>query len=85
MKKVFCLIILLIVAVSCGNYNATHTGPDGEVRTTGEVMFQKQLRFYNVYHDGYWHEFVVNDGFYQGGLAHWPDCKFCKERNKTAI
>ena len=85
MKKLFCLILILIGIVSCGNYNANHTGPNGEVRRDGEVMFQNQLRFYNVYHDGEWHEFVVNDGLYQGGVAHWPGCKFCKEKNKTTI
>lgn len=85
MKKLFCLILLLIGIVSCVDYNAIHTGPTGEVRRTEEVNFQKRLRFYNVYHDGEWHEFVVNVELYQGGLDHWPGCKFCKEKNKTTI
>ena len=83
MKKIACLILLLIGIVSCGNYNENHTGPTGEVRQDLEVMYQKQLRFYNIYHDGEWHEFVFNAGLYEGGMAHWPGCKFCKEKNKT--
>ena len=82
MKKLVLVLLGLFCLVACGNYNELHTGPNGEVRTTGEVMFQRQIRFYNVYHDGNWHEYVVNDGFYAGGMDHWPDCKFCKEKNK---
>lgn len=82
MKKIACLILLLIGVASCGNYNANHTGPNGEIRTDSEAMFQKQLRFFNVYHEGNWHEVVVNDGLYCGGIMHWPDCKFCEEKKE---
>ena len=80
MKKIVCFL-LLISAVSCGNYNANHTGPNGEVRPDSEAMLQHQLKFLNVYHEGNWHEVVVNNGLYAGGIMHWPDCKFCKEKN----
>lgn len=84
MKKIFCLILILILigVVSCGNYNANHTGPNGEIRSTSEAMFQREVRFYNVYHEGEWHEFIVNAGFNAGGLDHWPGCKFCKEKKE---
>ena len=80
MKKIVCFL-LLISTVSCGNYNANHTGPNGEVRPDSEAMLQHQLKFLNVYQEGNWHEVVVNDGLYAGGIMHWPDCKFCKEKN----
>ena len=85
MKKITCLILLLIGVASCGNYNANHTGPNGEIRPDSEAMFQKQLRFFNVYHEGNWHEVVVNDGFYSGGIMHWPDCKFCEEKKEKKL
>ena len=82
MKKIFCLALLLIGVVSCGNFNANHTGPNGEVRSDSEAYVQSHVRFYNIQRNGEWHEFIVYDGMYVGGLDHWPGCKFCKEKKE---
>ena len=84
MKKIAVLALFALFMASCGNYNELHTGPNGEVRPGGETAFQARVAFYNVYHDGEWHEVMVDERIYAGGAMHWPGCKFCKEKNKKS-
>ena len=81
MKKFFCLIIAGLCMTFCSNYNANHTGPNGEIRTDAEAYLQKHVEFFDIYHEGEWHEYVMYSEIYRGGIDHWPGCRFCKEKS----
>lgn len=66
MKKIIVIIIGLVLLCSCAK---------------NSVQVQKECELVELEFDGHKHEFVVYDEMlgYSGGIAHWPDCKYCKQ------
>ena len=75
MKKFISLLtagILLSTANSCisGEENRNH-----EVATNSHLV--------DITLEGHTHQYLYFDGYYNHGpVDHWPDCKYCKEKNE---
>ena len=71
MKKFLILIIGLILFCSCGP----------EKSKQQKEMERYELTFKDEHGENRTHQFVsVRRSDYMNGIAHWPDCKYCKER-----
>ena len=75
MKKIIAIVIGLLLLCSC---TVTITTDDGKSKSSIEV--QKHSELVEIEFDGHTHEFVRYSMGYEGGMAHWPDCKYCKQR-----
>ena len=85
MKKILLLIIGIVLCCSCC--------PEKSKQQKERERYEKVSIFYQphsdlfelTYKDEYGeertHQFVsIQSGKYMSGIAHWPDCKYCKER-----
>ena len=85
MKKILVFIIVLILCCSCG--------PEKSKQQKERERYEKASNFYQSHSDLFeltfkdeygekrTHQFVlVRVGESMNGIAHWPDCKYCKER-----
>ena len=48
-------------------FELTYKDKNGEMRTHQFVSIRDN-------------EYTIRDNEYMNGIAHWPDCKYCKER-----
>ena len=85
MKKILVFIIVLILCCSCS--------PEKSKQQKERERYEKVSNFYQSHSDLFeltfkdehgeerTHQFVsIRDNEYMNGIAHWPDCKYCKER-----
>lgn len=84
MKKILIFIIGLILFCSCDQKT-----PQQKERERYEYISRDcqgsaelfELTFPNEYGEKRTHQFIiVHFSDYMNGIAHWPDCKYCKER-----
>jgi hypothetical protein len=76
MKKIIAIIVGLLFLCSCTITVAT------DEKSKNSIQVQKECELVELEFDGHKHEFVVYDQIfgYSGGIAHWPDCKYCKQQ-----
>jgi uncharacterized protein YxeA len=76
MKKIIAIVISLLLICSC-----TVTVTTDEIKSKESVRFQRDCELVEIEFDGHKHEFVFyhNTVWEYGGIAHWPDCKYCKQ------
>ena len=79
MKKIIASVIGLLLLCSC-----TVTVTTDEIKNKESAILQRDCELVELEFDGYKHEFVVynNAILDYSGIAHWPDCKYCKQRGK---
>ena len=84
MKKILLLVIGIILFVSC-----EQKAPQQREREKCEYYSEKcqnkaqlfELTYKDKNGEKRTHQFVlVSTSDYMNGIAHWPDCKYCKER-----
>ena len=85
MKKFIALLIGLFLVCSC----CENKSPQQKQRAKYESMSKMyqdhaeliELTFKDEYGENKTHQFVVTHCTeYKNGMAHWPDCKYCKNR-----
>lgn len=88
MKKILYILIGIICLCSCSEAPTEGKSSTGERKviqndgTIFEFIHSSPLNlvdWFEIEKDGNRHEFIWVDGRY-GGVTHWPDCKYCKER-----
>lgn len=85
MKKILVFIITLIICCSCGPENSQSQMKSERYEYVSNT-YQKhadllELTFKDEYGEYRTHQFVsVHYSDHSSGIAHWPDCKYCKER-----
>ena len=85
MKKFLVFIMMLI---PCCSYSPEKSEQQKEMERyeTASTVFQQnadlfELTFKDEYGEERTHQFVsIQSGNHMSGIAHWPDCKYCKER-----
>lgn len=84
MKKILLLVIGIILFFSC-----EQKAPQQREREKYEYYSEKcqnnaqlfELTYKDENGEKRTHQFVlVSTSDYMNGIAHWPDCKYCKER-----
>lgn len=84
MKKILLLVIGIILFFSC-----EQKAPQQREREKYEYYSEKcqnnaqlfELTYKDKNGEKRTHQFVlVSTSDYMNGIAHWPDCKYCKER-----
>ena len=84
MKKILLLVIGIILFFSC-----EQKAPQQREREKYErdsEKYQNNAQFFELTYkdkngEKRTHQFVlVSTSDYMNGIAHWPDCKYCKER-----
>lgn len=84
MKKILLLIIGFILFCSCEQKTPQQKEREryehySEQYQNSSKLFE--LTFKDEYGEKRTHQFVlVRNSEYMNGIAHWPDCKYCKER-----
>ena len=84
MKKILILIIGLILFCSCEEKTLQQRERERYEKVSN--IYQRrsdlfELTFKDEYGEERTHQFVsLQSGNYMSGIAHWPDCKYCKER-----
>lgn len=84
MKKILVFIIMLTLCCSCEEKTSQQKEREryehySEQYQNSSKLFE--LTFKDEYGEKRTHQFVlVRNSEYMNGIAHWPDCKYCKER-----
>ena len=84
MKKILVFIIMLTLCCSCEEKTSQQKEREryehySEQYQNSSKLFE--LTFKDEYGEKRTHQFVlVSTSDYMNGIAHWPDCKYCKER-----
>ena len=85
MKKILVFIIMLILCCSCGPEKSKQQRERERYESISHTcqdncdLFEITLPDKNGEMRS--HQFIiVNITDYRNGIAHWPDCKYCKER-----
>ena len=85
MKKILVFIIMLTLCCSCCPKKSKQEKERERYERyskkyqSGVQLFE--LTFKDEYGEKRTHQFVsVSTSDYMNGIAHWPDCKYCKER-----
>ena len=78
MKKILAILSVIVLLSACVRTEEKRT-----IRERTDV--QSHSYIIELEHHGTVHEFVYyTDGYgYRSGLAHWPDCKYCKEHEEN--
>ena len=85
MKRILVFIMMLI---PCCSYSPEKSEQQKEMERyeTASIIFQQnadlfELTFKDENGEKRTHQFVIVRGSNcENGMAHWPDCKYCKER-----
>ena len=85
MKKILVFIIVLIFCCSCGPEKSKQQKERERYEHYSEKYQNSSQLFELTYKDKNGemrtHQFVsIRGSEYMNGIAHWPDCKYCKER-----
>ena len=85
MKKILVFIIVLIFCCSCGPEKSKQQKERERYENVSNTFQYHSDLFELTYKDKNGekrtHQFVlVSTSDYMNGIAHWPDCKYCKER-----
>lgn len=84
MKRILVFIIMLTLFCSCGEKTPQQKEREryeniSNIRQRNSDLFE--LTFKDEHGEERTHQFVsIQSGNYRSGIAHWPDCKYCKER-----
>lgn len=73
MKKILGFLMVAILLVGCSQ-------TEEERAKNAQQHVQCNSIVVELEHNGSIHEFVWFSYGYQGGLAHWPDCKYCNAK-----
>ena len=85
MKKILVFIIVLIFCCSCGPEKSKQQKERERYENVSNTFQYHsdlfELTFKDEYGEERTHQFVsIQRGNHMSGIAHWPDCKYCKER-----
>ena len=85
MKKILVFIIVLILCCSCGPEKSKQQKERERYENVSNTFQYHsdlfELTFKDEYGEERTHQFVsIQSGNHMSGIAHWPDCKYCKER-----
>ena len=87
MKKILVFIIMFTLCCSCCPKKSKQEKEReryeniSNFRQTHSDLFE--LTFKDEHGEERTHQFVsIQSSQYRSGIAHWPDCKYCKERGK---
>lgn len=85
MKKILLLIIGIVLCYSCCPEKSKQQKEMERYEKVSNVYQHRSNLFELTYKDEHGeertHQFVsIGDTEYMNGIAHWPDCKYCKER-----
>ena len=85
MKKILVFIIVLIFCCSCGPEKSKQQKERERYENVSNTFQYHsdlfELTFKDEYGEERTHQFVsIQSGNHMSGIAHWPDCKYCKER-----
>ena len=85
MKKILLLIIGIVLCYSCCPEKSKQQKERESYEKVSNVYQRRSDLFELTYKDEYGekrtHQFVlVRTGESMNGIAHWPECKYCKER-----
>ena len=84
MKKILVFIIMLTLFCSCKEKTPQQKERERYEKVSNFYQPHSdlfELTFKDEYGEKRTHQFVlVSTSDYMNGIAHWPDCKYCKER-----
>ena len=85
MKKILVFIIVLIFCCSCGPEKSKQQKERERYENVSNTFQYHsdlfELTFKDEHGEERTHQFVsITANNYANGFAHWPDCKYCKER-----
>ena len=85
MKKILLLIIGIVLCYSCCPEKSKQQKEMERYEKVSNVYQRRSNLFELTYKDEHGeertHQFVsIRGSEYMNGIAHWPDCKYCKER-----
>ena len=84
MKKILVFIIMLTFFCSCEEKTPQRKERERYEKVSNFYQSHSdlfELTFKDEYGEKRTHQFVlVSTSDYMNGIAHWPDCKYCKER-----
>ena len=85
MKKILLLVIGIVLCYSCCPEKSKQQKEMERYEKVSNVYQRRSDLFELTYKDEHGeertHQFVsLQNGNYMSGIAHWPDCKYCKER-----
>ena len=85
MKKILLLIIGIVLCYSCCPEKSKQQKEMERYEKVSNVYQRRSNLFELTYKDEHGeertHQFVsITASDYANGFAHWPDCKYCKER-----
>ena len=85
MKKILVFIIMLTLYCSCCPKKSKQQMERERYEKVSNIQQRHsdlfELTFKDEYGEERTHQFVsIQRGNHMSGIAHWPDCKYCKER-----